>query len=285
MATADALPSPSEILARESRLRRPAAYAALASSLLILLAVVLGSQAMQPELPKVQTTDIFQTLELTRTGQGFPTSASEAYNQQTLDRTGTVVLIAALRSIGLLLLLPAAVLLLTAVRDRGGAVRRWLPPVYLAGFVVAAIASFILNGILQPEYLRAARDAGFQPGDLRDAYEGSGIVQGAIVNFVATMFIAVGLTISALQAARLGLLPKILGFMGGLVAVLFVFPLDPNDLIRTMWFVALAFILRGQFDLAAPAWKKGEAVIAGPRQPAEQPTKKKAPASKGGKRS
>ncbi len=72
--------------------------------------------------------------------------------------------------------------------------------------------------------------------------------------------------------------------MGGLVAVLFVFPLDPNDLIRTMWFVALAFVLRGMFDTAAPAWSKGEAVIAGPRQPAE-PAGKKKPASKGGKRS
>ncbi len=284
MATANALPSPSEILARESACgaRPPTRHLLVAPDPARGGA---GSQAMQPALPKVHTTDIFQTLELTRTGQEFPTSASEAYNQQTLDRTGTVVLIAALRSIGLLLLLPAAVLLLTAVRDRGGAVRRWLPPVYSRdSWSRRSPASSSTASCSRSTYGPHA-DAGFQPGDLRDAYESSGIVQGAIVNFVATMFIAVGLTISALQAARLGLLPKILGFMGGLVAVLFVFPLDPNDLIRTMWFVALAFILRGKFDLAAPAWKKGEAVIAGPRQPAEQPTKKKAPASKGGKRS
>ncbi len=204
MATADALPSPSEILAREARLRRPAAYAIVVSSLLILLAVVIGSQALRPDLSKVHTTDLFQTLELTRTGTEFPTSASEAANRQALDRTGTAVLVAALRSIGLLLLLPAALLLLSAVRDRGGAVRRWLPPVYVAGFVVAAIAAFVLNGIVQPDYLRAARDAGFQPGDVRQAYDDSQVVPGAIVNFVATMFIAVGLTISALQAARLG---------------------------------------------------------------------------------
>lgn len=285
MATADALPSSSEILAREARLRRPAAYMAIASSLLILLAVVLGSQTLQPDLPKVHTTDVFQTLELTRTGKPLPESASTAYNQQTLDRSSTVVMIAVLRSVGLLLLLPAALLLLTAVRDRGGAVKRWLVPAYIAGFIVAAVAAFILNGILQPEYLRSARDAGFQAGDIRNAYDNSGIVPGAIVNFVGTMFIAVGLSISALQAARLGLLPKLLGFMGGFVAILFVFPLDPNDLIRASWFVALAFILRGGFDSAAPAWAKGEAVLSGPRQPAEQPGKKKTAASKAGKRS
>lgn len=274
------LPSPDEILAREARSRRPAAYTALASALFVVIALVLEYKLSHSNIPDFDATDLAQTLALTHDGQAFPRSYLTAVAQFQLDHSTLNVATALARAISVLLLIPMTLLLLRAVRDRGGPIANWFIPTTVVALVIVGVVQFVIYGVLQLSIYRTARDAGFLPSDIWDAVRDSPSNGLQLVMLVASLFAGVAVAIAAVQSVRLGLLPRMIGYVGILIGIMFVIPLDQSGVIRAFWFGALAFVVSGRLaNGTPPGWETGTAVAPEPRQPAAPRPKKGEPAT------
>ncbi|MEH3052407.1 MAG: hypothetical protein PGN13_00165 [Patulibacter minatonensis] len=262
-------PTPDEIVAREAGQRRIAAYAALASALLVVIAMILEYKLGHADVPDFDATDLAQTLAITKDGGEMPRSFLTAVGQFQLDHSFENVLIALLRGISILLLLPMVLLLVRAVRSRGGQLGGWVAPVVTAGLALMGILNFAVFGILQLAIYRSARDAGFAPGDIWDAVRDSPSTDVQYVMLLASLITAVAFGMATLQSARIGLLPRVVGWLGLVVAFLFVLPLDQPNIFRAIYFSILAFVVSGRaYGGTLPAWDQGVAVLQEPRMPA-----------------
>jgi hypothetical protein len=78
----------------------------------------------------------------------------------------------------------------------------------------------------------------------------------------AELLLAVAIVLICLNAMRVGLLPKLMGYMGIFVGVLFLFPIgSPVPVIQAGWLVALAYLFSGRWPSGfPPAWSSGVAV-------------------------
>ena len=85
------------------------------------------------------------------------------------------------------------------------------------------------------------------------------IVYARLLYQLGTLALAVGLVLVALNAMRVGLLTRMLGYIGiasGAMMVLF-----PLPIVQIFWFGALGFVLLGRWPGGElPAWATGEAV-------------------------
>lgn len=269
------LPSPDEILAREATARRPAAYAAIASALLVVIAMIVEWTLSHSHIPDFDATDLAQTLALVHDGQPFPRSFLTAVAQFQLDHAPENFVIALLRGASVILLLPMVLFVGRAVRDRGGQLGAWVRPAAIAGYVVSGILSFVIFGVLQLAIYRTARDHGFLPSDIWDAVRDSPSNGAQFALLISSALAGITLALTSVQAVRVGLLPKVIGYAGVLIGVMFVIPLDQSNVIRAIWFVALAFIVMGRLATGTPpGWTTGTAVAPEPRQPAAPRGKK-----------
>jgi hypothetical protein len=268
------LPSADEILAREAGPRRLAAYAALLSGFLVVIAMGLEYILARKAVPDFDATDLVQTLAAVHDGEPFPRSFLTAVGEFRLEHNGLNLMIWLLRGASVLLLIPMVQLLVRAVRERGGTLGAWIAPVSMAGFIVSGAATFVIFGILEPGIYRTAREAGFLPSDIWDAVRDSPINTAQIVQFVGSAAAGVTLSLASMQALRIGLLPKLLGYVGVAIGFLFIFPIDQTNIIRALWFGAIALIVSGRLPNTPPAWESGTAVMPEPRQPAAPRPKK-----------
>ena len=62
-----------------------------------------------------------------------------------------------------------------------------------------------------------------------------------------------------LQAMRVGLLTRFMGYLGMITGVLFVIPLGPLPVLQSFWLIALAALLLGRWPNRLPAWETGQA--------------------------
>lgn len=77
---------------------------------------------------------------------------------------------------------------------------------------------------------------------------------------LASLLIAVAFVLISLQAMRVGLLPKLMGYVGLLSGALFLFPLTVVPVVQLFWFLALALLLYGRWPDGVPAaWLTGRA--------------------------
>ncbi|HWC87293.1 MAG TPA: hypothetical protein VG388_12205 [Solirubrobacteraceae bacterium] len=82
------------------------------------------------------------------------------------------------------------------------------------------------------------------------------------IAFFGDLLIAIALVTISLNAMRAGLLPRLMGYLGIFVGVLFLFPIgSPVPVIQAGWMCALAYLFYGRWPNAyPPAWEKGESV-------------------------
>lgn len=78
----------------------------------------------------------------------------------------------------------------------------------------------------------------------------------------AELMLAVAIVLISLNAMRVGLLPRLMGYLGMFVGVLFLFPIgSPVPVIQAGWLCALAYLFYGRWPSGhPPAWSSGVAV-------------------------
>lgn len=94
----------------------------------------------------------------------------------------------------------------------------------------------------------------------RDVGGGSLLLTAEILSQIGPLLLGAGLMLVSLNAMRVGLLTRFLGFLGIIAGVLSVLPLTPIPVIQSFWLVAVGLLFLGTARGGVPpAWRTGRA--------------------------
>jgi hypothetical protein len=90
---------------------------------------------------------------------------------------------------------------------------------------------------------------------------GTGLLVLPFLGQAAALVLAVGFVMIALNAMRVGLLTRFMGYLGVFVGVLVLFPIgSPVPVVQGFWLLALAYLFSGRWPSGVPAsWRTGKA--------------------------
>jgi hypothetical protein len=81
-----------------------------------------------------------------------------------------------------------------------------------------------------------------------------------LLNYLGGLLLAVGLVLTSLNAMRVGLLTRFMGYLGIFAGALVIIPLVPIPIVEGYWLVALAYLFSGRWPSGVPlAWRTGRA--------------------------
>jgi hypothetical protein len=88
-----------------------------------------------------------------------------------------------------------------------------------------------------------------------------GLLVLPFIGQAAALLLAVGFVLIALQAMRVGLLTRFMGYLGIFTGVLVLFPIgSPVPVVQGFWLLALAYLFSGRWPNGVPpAWRSGQA--------------------------
>ena len=227
-----------EQLLYESRVRnRQAVIAAAAAALLV------AAAAVQIAGPHTKVNEL--TLDLITAHKRFP-----------LDLVGAI-----LNGLGLVALGATLLFLFNLVRARNETLRNFAGPIAAVGAGLAALAGIVYAAVIAQK----ADDfvhTGAQTYDQANALTGgSGLLALPFLGQAAALALAVGFVLVALQAMRVGLLTRFMGYLGIFTGVLVLFPIgSPVPVVQAFWLLALAYLLTGRWPSGMPpTWRSGRA--------------------------
>jgi uncharacterized membrane protein (Fun14 family) len=222
----------------ETRVRnRSAALAATAGILLVAAAVV------QLAGPHTKVDEL--TADLIYAHKRFP-----------LDVIGALI-----NAIGLIAVGGTLAFLFDSSRARRPELRPAIKYVMLVGAVLAA-----LTGVVYAVVIAIKSDQfvthGNQTYEQAHALTSSAIV--LVLPFLgqaAAFLLALGFVLIALNAMRVGLLTRFMGYLGIFTGVLVIFPIgSPVPVVQGFWLLALAYLFSGRWPSGLPpAWRSGRA--------------------------
>lgn len=174
------------------------------------------------------------------------------------DHRTAVLLSAAASVLGLLLITAVLDFLLRSTRARFPQLPPFIRPLLLVGGLGLAVFSGVLQVVSTIRIEHFATE-GTQTWEELEAIRSYGAL--AIVGIVAQFSFAFGFIMVALNAMRVGLLSRFMGYLGVFSAVMFVLPIIPLPVVQTFWLLGLAFLFWGANKARVPpAWALGEAV-------------------------
>jgi hypothetical protein len=81
-----------------------------------------------------------------------------------------------------------------------------------------------------------------------------------IVDYLGELLLAISFVMVSLNAMRVGLLTRFLGFLGIIGGVLTLFVITPVPIVQFYWLAAVAYLLSGRWPSGVPpAWRTGRA--------------------------
>jgi hypothetical protein len=180
------------------------------------------------------------------------------------DQRGSLEIIGALvNGLGLLGLAATLAFLYISVRARKPEVARATWIVAVAGSVLAAIGGLVYGiEIADKAHQFATHGAQTYPQANR-LLTGGAVAALQYAGLLGSLLLAVGFVLIALNAMRVGLLTRFLGYLGiaAAAASLLLIGSAPALLIEVAWLLALAYLLAGRWPNGdPPAWRSGQAV-------------------------
>ncbi|MDQ6608053.1 MAG: hypothetical protein M3Z06_16095 [Actinomycetota bacterium] len=224
-------------LAWEARARtRQTIVAALAGVLLVAAAIIQlsGTHTKVEEL----------TLDLITEHKRFPT-----------DLIGAII-----NSIALGLVAWTLSYLFQVARARNGELRdfiRWLAIIGGGLSAISAVIYAIVIASKANEFVKGCCQTYQQAHHLTSS--GLVIALPLIAQF-ASLILTAGFVMIALNAMRVGLLTRFMGYLGVFAGVLVLFPIgSPVPVVQGFWLLALAYLLSGRWPSGLPAsWRTGQ---------------------------
>jgi hypothetical protein len=163
-----------------------------------------------------------------------------------------------LASVAIVVLALALLFLFGAVRFRRPLTKGTARPLILVGGVLIAVLT-VLN-----EIVLAIRRHSFATGHNFTTHAVNAITHNvgydilAIVTPLAGIAFVAGMIMTVVAAVRVGLLPRWMGMVGGVSAVLLLLPAAELDVIPAFWMVATGILLMGKWPKGdPPAWPEG----------------------------
>jgi hypothetical protein len=136
----------------------------------------------------------------------------------------------------------------------------FIPVLTAIGVVIAAVTGIVY--VIAFSHIATEFVAnGAQTYDEANRLESSAVIAICkILGQLAALLIAVSFVLVSLQAMRVGLLPRFMGYVGMLAGALFLFPITEVPVVQLFWLAALAMLFAGRWPDGAPAaWRTGQA--------------------------
>ncbi|HZO79663.1 MAG TPA: hypothetical protein VFB39_16610 [Solirubrobacteraceae bacterium] len=150
--------------------------------------------------------------------------------------------------------------LFRCTRAREERVQRFIGYFALAGAPLAAIGiiGYVISyGVVAQQFVTHGAQTYPQANQLMGAASLS-IFQ--IIDYLGELLLAVGFVMVSLNAMRVGLLTRFLGFLGIIGGVLTLFVITPVPIVQFYWLAALAYLFTGRWPSGVPpAWRSGRA--------------------------
>ena len=250
-----AIADPDKQLAWEQRHRSRAGIASILGAVGLAAFYVL-QQILQRDMPKVSGLEAL--VRAARPGDvGALPSLQTAFFEYLDTKTLLVVLIGLCGFVGWIGVAWAVGFLGVATRARSPLFRKFIIYVPIVGGVVLGV-SVLMSQIGSLQVVSEFLDSDRTVKAATDA-DNSLIVYARLLYQLGTLALAVGLVLVSLNALRVGLLTRMLGYIGiasGAMMVLF-----PLPIVQIFWLGSFGFVALGRWpggDL--PAWKTGDAV-------------------------
>jgi hypothetical protein len=181
----------------------------------------------------------------------------------TTRRAGLEIIGAVVNGLGLIALAATLGFLFTAVRARNPRVSNATWITVVVGAVLAA-AGGIGYGVIITSKAHQFATHGLQTYPEANALlRGGPVAVLQYVGLIGSLLLAVAFVLVALNAMRVGLLTKFIGYVGmaAAAASLLLIGSAPALLIEVFWLISTAYLLSGRWPNGdPPAWKTGQAV-------------------------
>jgi hypothetical protein len=229
--------SPDDQLLYESRVRnRQAAVAILAGVLLIVASVIqLGG-------PHTSVDELTQ--DLLTANKRFP-----------LDLIAAII--NAIASIGIAWTL---VFLYRATKARNPEVRSFIRYIAMVGGGLSAVAGVTYAVIVAVKVHEFATTGAQTYDEATHLTGGAGLLVLQLAGQLAALIVAVSFVLVCMQAMRVGLLTKFMGYLGMFAGALVLFQITQVPVVQLFWLVAVGYLISGHWPSGTPAaWRTGKA--------------------------
>jgi hypothetical protein len=230
--------SADERLAYEARVRlRQAVLAGLAGVLLV------AAAAVQLSGPQTNVNEL--TLGLITANKRVP-----------LDQIGAVV-----NAFGLLAVGGTLSFLFGAVRARRPEVQPFIRTIALAGAVLGAISGIVYYTAIGIKAHQFVTHGSQTYPEAHHLTRSGALVIAPVTLLLGSLLLAVGFVMVSLNAMRVGLLTRFMGYLGIFAGVLVLIPIgSPVPVVQGFWLVALAYLISGRWPTGVPpSWRSGRA--------------------------
>jgi hypothetical protein len=225
-----------EQLLYESRVRmRQAIVAALAGILLV------AAAALQLSGPHTKVDEL--TIDLITAHKRYP-----------IDVIGAI-----LNGIGLCLVAATLNFLVGITRARNPDLRGFIRYLAIVGGALAAISGIVYAVVIAGKANDFVAHGSQTYEEANHLTKAPGLVALPFIGQFAALLLAVGFVLAALNAMRVGLLTRFMGYLGIFSGVLVLFPIgSPVPVVQGFWLLAVAYLFLGRWPSGVPpAWRSG----------------------------
>jgi hypothetical protein len=227
-----------EQLLHESGVRtRQATIAALSGVL------VIGATALELAGPHTSVTEL--TVELITAHKRYP-----------LDLIGAIV-----NAFGFIGVAATLSYLFGVTRARNQELGTWIRVLAIVGGVLAAIAAVAYAVVIASKANDFATHGSQTYEEAHALTKGAALVVLPLLGQFAALLLAIAFVMTSLNAMRVGLLTKFMGYLGVLSGVLVMFPIFGSGatIVQGFWLLALAYLLSGRWPNGVPpSWRTGK---------------------------
>jgi hypothetical protein len=143
-----------------------------------------------------------------------------------------------------------------ATRARDPAVPKYIPYIALVGAPLAAIG---IIGYIAAYGIQATHFTGAQTyPQANHLMSAPGLAIFQVMDYGGELLLAVSFVLVSMQAMRVGLLTRFMGYLGIIAGILVLFVITPVPIVQTYWLIALGVLLAGRWPSGTPpAWSTG----------------------------
>jgi hypothetical protein len=225
-------------LLHESRVRMRMAVVAAAAGILLVAAA-----AVQLAGPHTNINEL--TLDLITAHKRFP-----------IDVIGSVI-----NALGLFAVAWTLSFLFDITRARNPELKAFIRWLALVGGILAALTGIVYAVVIASkagDFVSQGNQTYVEANHLTTS---GGLIALPILGQAAALVLALGFVLVALNAMRVGLLTRFMGYLGIFTGVLVIFPIgSPVPVVQGFWLLALAYLFSGRWPTGIPpSWRSGKA--------------------------
>jgi hypothetical protein len=131
----------------------------------------------------------------------------------------------------------------------------------IAGGVLAAISTIVYSVVIADKAHAFVTTGNQTYEEAHHLTSGGGILVLPLLGQAGSLLLAIGVFFVALNAMRVGLLTRFMGYLGLFVGALVIFPIgSPVPVVQGFWLFGVALLLAGRWPSGMPAaWSTGRA--------------------------